>query len=83
MGPNPTSFQLYLEQDVDNHSTYNHWGHEGASIRGYKMYWHQPLAKAKAMDSLQKRKKRLKVLVKSVQLILVVTFYKSYPFRIV
>ena len=47
MGPNPTSFQLYLEQDVDDHSNYNHWGHERASIRGYKMYWHQPLAKAK------------------------------------
>lgn len=49
MGPNPTSFQLYLEQqDVDDYDRYNHWGHEGASLRGYKMYWHQPLAKAKA-----------------------------------
>ena len=47
MGPNPTSFQLYLEQDVDDHNAYNHWGHEYASLRGYKMYWHQPLAKAK------------------------------------
>lgn len=47
MGPNPTSFQLYLEQNVDDHNTYNHWGHEHASLRGYKMYWHQPLAKAK------------------------------------
>lgn len=47
MGPNPTSFQLYLNQDVDNHNTYNHWGHEHASLRGYKMYWHQPLEKAK------------------------------------
>ena len=47
MGPNPTSFQLYLEQDVDDHNTYNHWGHEHASLRGYKMYWHQPLEKAK------------------------------------
>ena len=56
MGPNPTSFQLYLEQDVDNHSTYNHWGHEGASIRGYKMYWHQPLAKAKAWTRTEEEK---------------------------
>lgn len=49
MGPNPTSFQLYLEQqDVDDYDRYNHWGHKGASLRGYKMYWHQPLAKAKA-----------------------------------
>lgn len=47
MGPNPTSFQLYLEQDVDDHNAYNHWGHEYASLRGYKMYWHQPLEKAK------------------------------------
>ena len=47
MGPNPTSFQLYLEQNVDDHNTYNHWGHEHASLRGYKMYWHQPLAKEK------------------------------------
>ena len=47
MGPNPTSFQLYLNQDVDDHNTYNHWGHEHASLRGYKMYWHQPLEKAK------------------------------------
>ena len=47
MGPNPTSFQLYLDQNVDDHNTYNHWGHEHASLRGYKMYWHQPLAKAK------------------------------------
>lgn len=47
MGPNPTSFPLYLNQDVDDHNTYNHWGHEHASLRGYKMYWHQPLEKAK------------------------------------
>lgn len=47
MGPNPTSFQLYLNQDVDDHNTYNHWGHKHASLRGYKMYWHQPLEKAK------------------------------------
>lgn len=47
MGPNPTSFQLYLNQDVDDHNTYNHWGHEHASLRGYKLYWHQPLEKAK------------------------------------
>lgn len=56
MGPNPTSFQLYLEQDVDDHVRYNHWGHEDTSLRGYKMYWHQPLAKAKAWTRTQEEK---------------------------
>ena len=56
MGPNPTSFQLYLEQDVDDHYTYNHWDHKNASIRGYKMYWHQPLAKAKAWTRTESEK---------------------------
>ena len=56
MGPNPTSFQLYLEQDVDDHVRYNHWGHEGTSLRGYKMYWHQPLAKAKAWTRTEEEK---------------------------
>ena len=57
MGPNPTSFQLYLEQqDVDDYDRYNHWGHKGASLRGYKMYWHQPLAKAKAWTRTMEEK---------------------------
>lgn len=36
--PNPTSFQLYLEQDSQD--ALQHW--DGSSrLRGYKMYWHQ------------------------------------------
>ncbi|SHF14875.1 TIGR03986 family type III CRISPR-associated RAMP protein [Schwartzia succinivorans] len=36
--PNPTSFQLYLKQDDDKQLM--HWDSEGATIRGYKFYWH-------------------------------------------
>lgn len=43
MSPNPTSFQFYLTQDEGPHK---HWGHEDATLRGYKMYWHQPVNKA-------------------------------------
>lgn len=41
MSPNPTSFQLYLEQSPDP-STHkiNHWD-DTATLRGYKLYWHQ------------------------------------------
>lgn len=41
MSPNPTSFQLYLEQsqDPDAHKI-NHWD-DPATLRGYKLYWHQ------------------------------------------
>lgn len=40
LGPKPTSFQLYLEQDsniVDELKNYN----SGARIRGNKFYWHK------------------------------------------
>ncbi len=45
VGPNPTSFQLYLEQDKkiksgDNDSLIN-WSSPDARIRGYKLYWHK------------------------------------------
>ncbi|MBR2214453.1 MAG: TIGR03986 family CRISPR-associated RAMP protein [Selenomonadaceae bacterium] len=39
MQPNPTSFQLYLEQTDDKKLL--HWDSAKASIRGYKLYWHQ------------------------------------------
>ena len=38
MQPNPTSFQLYLKQDNDKQLL--HWDSKGATIRGYKFYWH-------------------------------------------
>lgn len=38
MGPNPTSFQLYLKQQKGEFP--DHWD-EASEIRGYKMYWHQ------------------------------------------
>lgn len=47
--PNPTSFQLYLEQNQQNpRGNRCHWnsrGEEGSPvpIRGYKHYWHQDL----------------------------------------
>lgn len=37
MSPNPTSFQLYLQQ---NGNKLLHWD-DDTTIRGYKMYWHQ------------------------------------------
>lgn len=37
--PKPTSFQLYLKQD--DSGNIRHWESKGASIRGYKMYWHK------------------------------------------
>ena len=47
MGPKPTSFQFYLKQDTEHpNSAHNHWDTSNASIRGYKLYWHQPIAKA-------------------------------------
>lgn len=49
MSPKPTSFQFYLEQNMDSlTSNYNHWGMKTGAIRGYKLYWHQPLSKANA-----------------------------------
>ena len=43
MSPNPTSFQLYLEQKGNDPA---HWDKEkGRKLRGYKLYWHQPNSK--------------------------------------
>lgn len=39
--PNPTSFQLYLNQKDTADSEINNWDTKGIFIRGYKMYWHQ------------------------------------------
>lgn len=39
MQPNPTSYQLYLDQRGDK---LKHWDTDGAQIRGYKLYWHKP-----------------------------------------
>lgn len=47
MEPKPTSYQFYLQQDTKNpNSRLNHWDSPNASIRGYKLYWHQPISKA-------------------------------------
>jgi CRISPR/Cas system CSM-associated protein Csm3 (group 7 of RAMP superfamily) len=39
LGPNPTSFQLYLQQTKGEFPA--HWDVDTRNIRGYKMYWHQ------------------------------------------
>lgn len=46
LSPKPTSFQFYLNQDFNESDKLNHWGIGDVSIRGYKMYWHQPLINA-------------------------------------
>ena len=38
LGPKPTSYQLYLEEENNNH-----WDTENLNIRGYKMYWHKDI----------------------------------------
>lgn len=38
MGPNPTSFQFYL--NTDEYKNPQHWDSE-TDIRGYKFYWHK------------------------------------------
>lgn len=39
--PNPTSFQLYLDQ---NENDLQHWNSDtSVSIRGYKLYWHRSI----------------------------------------
>lgn len=48
MGPKPTSYQFYLQQ---NDSEQKHWDSPNATIRGYKLYWHQPIDKAKSWKS--------------------------------
>lgn len=37
MQPNPTSYQLYLKQDD---KILKHWDKVNATLRGYKLYWH-------------------------------------------
>lgn len=39
VGPNPTSFQLYLKQTPGKPLV--NWGDEKATLRGYKLYWHR------------------------------------------
>jgi len=46
MNPNPTSIQLYLNQD--SKESLLHWESSNARIRGYKMYWHNPKTTWKA-----------------------------------
>lgn len=36
--PNPTSYQLYLQQKIN--APLVHWDMDNAKLRGYKMYWH-------------------------------------------
>lgn len=36
--PNPTSYQLYLQQKLNTPLV--HWDMDDAKLRGYKMYWH-------------------------------------------
>lgn len=40
MTPNPTSYQLYLEQNGSNVGK-KHWDVPHVNIRGYKFYWHR------------------------------------------
>lgn len=40
LGPNPTSFQLYLEQDSTNKKRLRHYNSD-SWIRGNKLYWHK------------------------------------------
>jgi len=40
LGPKPTSFQLYLEQDSTNRKKLKHYNSE-TMIRGNKFYWHK------------------------------------------
>ena len=39
LGPNPTSFQLYLDQEKSDKRL--HWNNTEATIRGVKQYWHR------------------------------------------
>ena len=38
MQPNPTSYKLYLVQNSGEFLT--HWDKTNATLRGYKLYWH-------------------------------------------
>lgn len=48
MQPNPTSYQLYLNQQGEN---LNHWDKVNATLRGYKIYWHNQTWDWKANES--------------------------------
>lgn len=45
MGPKPTSYQFYLNQ-TSKTDTCENWNNDKATIRGYKLYWHQSTKKA-------------------------------------
>lgn len=45
MGPKPTSYQFYLNQ-TSKADTSENWNNDKATIRGYKLYWHQSTKKA-------------------------------------
>lgn len=47
MGPKPTSYQFYLNQNSKT-DTCENWNNKDATIRGYKLYWHQSKDKAKS-----------------------------------
>ena len=52
MQPNPTSYQLYLKQNLQQtNGILNHWDKLNAQIRGYKLYWHNAFADWKANES--------------------------------
>ena len=52
MQPNPTSYQLYLKQNLQQTGgILNHWDKLNAQIRGYKLYWHNSNWDWKANDS--------------------------------
>ena len=44
--PNPTSYQLYLKQELG--AKLRHWDSPGTQIRGYKLYWHDKASDWKA-----------------------------------
>ena len=45
MDPKPTSYQFYLNQ-TSKTDTCENWNNDKATIRGYKLYWHQSTKKA-------------------------------------
>lgn len=49
MQPNPTSYQLYLNQSGGE--KLNHWDSRNAELRGYKLYWHNDTEDWRANDS--------------------------------
>ena len=58
LGPNPTSFQLYLDQDGDDQCL--HWNY-AATIRGVKHYWHRAEGQNEGADNVTtKCKNRVK-----------------------